>query len=266
MRTRISVREASSVANSNVIAAIILERLPVITPDLPAWEVEYQEWKQARDYTFRQPMPMELTEMRNLGGAGGEEEEDEDDDDEEEEEEEDEDEEGGSSNRKQRYEPAPRRTAADEFGDVRSLERALDQRLFMLVRTAGKGGRWRFPQTAQADGETMRAAAQRALEAALAPNPELQTWFVGRSPCMHHPAAAAKDPKTKPSKSQSAEGAGEGGGGSCGTLFFHRAQLITGVPALRAGSGFTDYAWLTKAELGTRLEDAALVEQLHKAL
>jgi len=39
--------------------------------------------------------------------------------------------------RKQRYEPAPRWTSADETGDVHSLERALDQRLFMLVRAAG---------------------------------------------------------------------------------------------------------------------------------
>ena len=167
---------------------------------------------------------------------------------------------------------------------------------------AGKGGRWRFPQTPHATGETMRAAAQRALEAALAPDPELQTWFVGRSPCLHHPAlvaefskrkkAKAKGLKAKGEKSEpaAAEGGAEGGasggtlkakgestkpsaaegeaqGGAGGeTLFFHRAQLIRGVPALRAGSGFTDYAWLTKAELGTRLEDAALVEQLQKAL
>ncbi len=39
-----------------------------------------------------------------------------------------------------RYEPAPRRTEADESGDVRSLERALDQRLFMVVCEAGALG------------------------------------------------------------------------------------------------------------------------------
>ena len=42
--------------------------------------------------------------------------------------------------RKARYESAPRRTAADESGDVRSLERALDQRLFMVVCEAGAPG------------------------------------------------------------------------------------------------------------------------------
>lgn len=41
------------------------------------------------------------------------------------------------SGRARRYEPAPRRTAADEANDVRSLERALDEKLFMLVRSAG---------------------------------------------------------------------------------------------------------------------------------
>ena len=157
---------------------------------------------------------------------------------------------------------------------------------------AGKGGRWRFPQAAHAGGETMRGAAQRALEAALAPDPELQTWFVGRSPCLHHPAlgeetSKRKRPRAKAPKAGATPAAAEGGtqGGAGGdapraevgdpkpaaaegaqTLFFHRAQLIRGVPALRAGSGFTDYAWLTKAELGTLLADAALVEQLQKAL
>ena len=63
----------------------------VITPDPPEWEVEYQTWKMERDDPYRQRMPDELIEMRNLGGVGGEEEEEEDDD----EDEQDEDEQGG---------------------------------------------------------------------------------------------------------------------------------------------------------------------------
>lgn len=41
------------------------------------------------------------------------------------------------------YATAPRRTAADESGDVKSLDRALDRTLFLVVR--GQDGRWRFP-------------------------------------------------------------------------------------------------------------------------
>ena len=74
----------------------------VITPEPPAWEVEYQTWKQTRDEAFRQPMPQELIEMRNLGGASDDEDEDEDGDEGEEgvedvEEEEEEEEAGGES-------------------------------------------------------------------------------------------------------------------------------------------------------------------------
>lgn len=94
----------------------------------------------------------------------------------------------------------------------------------------------------------MRAAAQRALDATLAPDRALQTWFVGRSPCLHHPAPV-----------------GSGGGGG-ETLFFHRAQLIRGKPRLRAGSGLAEFVWATKAELEARLGDAELAAQLRRAL
>lgn len=93
--------------------------------------MEYQTWKAARDAPYFKRMPSELTEMRNLGGEGGDEDEREDAA------EASEDEEGPGLGRKQRYEPALRWTSADETGDVHSLERALDQRLFMLVRAAG---------------------------------------------------------------------------------------------------------------------------------
>lgn len=112
----------------------------------------------------------------------------------------------------------------------------------------------------------MRAAAQRALDASLAPHAELQTWFVGRSPCLHHPA-----PPDAPASGAKALAKGGGGGavgdeGSARTLFFHRVQLIRGVPALKAGSGLAEFAWVTKAELGDRLDDPTLVAQLQKAL
>lgn len=40
--------------------------------------------------------------------------------------------------------PLPRRTKADELGDVRSLDRRLDRTLYLLLRN--KEGRWRFPE------------------------------------------------------------------------------------------------------------------------
>lgn len=44
-----------------------------------------------------------------------------------------------------RWEPAPLESEADRGGDVRSLKRRLDQRVFMLVRRKGGSGSWEFP-------------------------------------------------------------------------------------------------------------------------
>lgn len=44
--------------------------------------------------------------------------------------------------------PAPRQTKADELGDVKSLDRALDRTLFLLVKEQGPQGRgWTLPST-----------------------------------------------------------------------------------------------------------------------
>lgn len=43
-----------------------------------------------------------------------------------------------------RWDPAPRVTEADKTGDVKSLRRRLDQRLFMLVKKKGGNG-WMLP-------------------------------------------------------------------------------------------------------------------------
>lgn len=42
--------------------------------------------------------------------------------------------------------PMPRRTEADEKGDVRRLDRALDRTLYLVVRRGeGEGAVWEFP-------------------------------------------------------------------------------------------------------------------------
>jgi len=51
--------------------------------------------------------------------------------------------------------PAPRRTLADEKNDRRSLDRALDSRLYLLIKPKG-GKTWQFPQATNTAGETIR--------------------------------------------------------------------------------------------------------------
>lgn len=87
----------------------------------------------------------------------------------------------------------------------------------------------------------------------------VQTFFVGNAPMGHHAAGG---------------GSGSGSGGAAkavaaaagNTLFFHRCQLIQGVPALQAGGPWGDHAWVAKDELGDYIKDAQLLELLQKML
>lgn len=49
--------------------------------------------------------------------------------------------------------PAPRETEADKTGDVRRLDRALDQTLYLVVK--GKDGKWGFPADIIPEGENL---------------------------------------------------------------------------------------------------------------
>ncbi len=145
--------------------------------------------------------------------------------------------------------PAPRTTPADASGDTSTLHRALDKRLFLVLKGGGssRGGGSagvRFPAALQGsgEGEPIRAAAERALAAALIPapgSPPLETYFVGNAPAGHLAAADAPGVAGDDASSSS---------DSAATLFFHRVQLVAGTPA-PASAADGPLAWLTKEEL-----------------
>ena len=90
---------------------------------------------------------------------------------------------------------------------------------------------WDFPQAVPAAGESVRAAAERALRLALGSS--VSAYFVGNAPAAHWAVPAAAD-------------------GRPATLFYHTAQLLPDSrPALEpAGvSGATELAWVTRGEL-----------------
>ena len=91
--------------------------------------------------------------------------------------------------------------------------------MYLLLRQ--RSGTWGFPQAAHAPGESVRQAAQRALEQAA---PGMDTYFVGNGPAAH--AATAE-----------------------GATFFMCASYLGGKVALPKG-GATDFAWVSKEELG----------------
>ncbi|ATY67059.1 50S ribosomal subunit L30 [Cordyceps militaris] len=132
--------------------------------------------------------------------------------------------------------PRPRRTEADERGDVRRLDRKLDQTLYLVVK--GKDG-WGFPADVLAESENLHV---RALQQAAGVN--MNTWIVGRVPVAH-----LIDEPTR-----AADGAVQKKG--CKT-FYLRGRIMAGQADLAGNSlGYTDFQWLTREELEQALPAA----------
>ncbi|CAI6008164.1 unnamed protein product [Closterium sp. NIES-65] len=133
------------------------------------------------------------------------------------------------------FDAPSRRTAADEANDVRSLQRALDKRLYLLLKgpsLAGQSGSdtWHFPEKLYEGEDSMRQCAERAAAASLGSS--LDLYFVGNAPCAHAPMAAA-------------------------TAFFFRAHVLGGdfQPSART---IKDFAWVSKAEIPEYVDLSAI--------
>ncbi|MCO5582042.1 hypothetical protein L7F22_035933 [Adiantum nelumboides] len=133
------------------------------------------------------------------------------------------------------FEPAPRITEADKANDRKSLQRALDRRLFLIVQGYPLGYSkekliWHFPERLYKSEQTMRLCAESVLVPTAAK--EEDVYFVGNAPCGHfietHPDLKTKTPVTY-------------------KRFFFRSQLL-GKVRYKAWN-YKDYAWVTKEEL-----------------
>ena len=135
---------------------------------------------------------------------------------------------------------APRATAADALGDVRSLDRAYSARLLLLLRDA-RSGTWTLPGGPRLEGERMVAAAERTMRSAWgAPSSSpLDAWYVGAAPVGHWL-------EVFPEEVQAATGA------YGAKHFVYRAELLGGKLA-RPGAGFDEWAWVTRDEAEERL-------------
>lgn len=189
-------------SSSSLFASTVLERLPVILPEPPAWEVDYRIFSFERRQLYRKEYPKEFLDM-------------------------------GSSNRGEEgdivFEPAPRITDADRTNDIRSLQRALDKRLYLIVNGQPENSefqqpRWHFPEKIYENEETMRQCAEKALAGNVGTS--METYFVGNAPCGH---------LSTPSQPNSVR-------------FFFRSQFLVGNVTL-SNRRLEDYAWVTKEEL-----------------
>ncbi|KAI5647188.1 hypothetical protein M9H77_33193 [Catharanthus roseus] len=140
------------------------------------------------------------------------------------------------------YVPAPRITEADKTNDKRSLQRALDRRLYLLIHGTAYGSpngkpTWHFPEKIYESEETLRKCAESALQSVI--GDLSQTYFVGNAPMGHmilNPTESSQD--VQPLK-----------------RFFFKSQVI-------ATNKFDigrcdDFVWVTKDELLEYFPDQA---------
>uniref|UniRef100_T1IXA6 Large ribosomal subunit protein mL46 n=1 Tax=Strigamia maritima TaxID=126957 RepID=T1IXA6_STRMM len=82
----------------------------------------------------------------------------------------------------EKFQFAGRLTEADAKNDQKSLQRALDQHLILVVRQKlGRDFKWVLPQAPWKEGETMRQTAERVLEHIC--GNKIQARFLGNTPC-----------------------------------------------------------------------------------
>ncbi len=80
------------------------------------------------------------------------------------------------------FQPASRRTKADEEGDVRSLDRSLDAILRLVVKQKFHNlWLWDLPAASWSEGETLRETAEKAVRECC--GEELRVQVMGNAPC-----------------------------------------------------------------------------------
>ncbi|KAF5386935.1 hypothetical protein D9615_001710 [Tricholomella constricta] len=132
----------------------------------------------------------------------------------------------------------PRVHEADANRDYKSLDRKGKRNIYLLLQ-AKAGGKdiWRFPQGGVEKGELLHQAAQRDLHAECGEN--MDTWIVSRNPIGVYKEApldtSSPDPKAEK------------------ITFFFKGHIMAG-QAKPNPKAFSDFAWLTKQEIETRVE------------
>ncbi|CAM8999338.1 unnamed protein product [Rhodiola kirilowii] len=125
---------AASTSEEKIVAAVLFERLPVVIPKIEPIVYAFQEFSFRWRQQYRRVYPDEM-----LDKAAGR----------------------GKGDYHIDYEPAPRITEADKTNDTKSLQRALDRRLYLLLygdSYSAPDGKpvWHFPEKVYEDEDTLR--------------------------------------------------------------------------------------------------------------
>ncbi|KAF9452826.1 hypothetical protein P691DRAFT_696140 [Macrolepiota fuliginosa MF-IS2] len=128
---------------------------------------------------------------------------------------------------------APREHPSDKSGDIKSLDRAGERNLYLLLKSKENGKDvWRFPQGGVETTDFLHQAAQKDLHAECGEG--IDTWIVSRAPI-----GVYKPPQSDPSAPED-------------VVFFYKAHIMAG--QVRPAEGIQDFAWLTKQEIEQRLD------------
>jgi len=139
-----------------IITGVFLERPPRISPNVPYYEQQYQQYRWDRDQKFARPLSSFHEVMEAVDGDSGlaadkemtpEEELRQED----------------KIDPWDYIKPAPRTTAADAAGDTQSLDRRLDRRLYLILKRDRTEFSWQFPQRERLSNETLRKSSERAV-------------------------------------------------------------------------------------------------------
>ncbi|KAG5651528.1 hypothetical protein H0H81_008340 [Sphagnurus paluster] len=134
----------------------------------------------------------------------------------------------------------PRVHESDGARDYHSLDRKGKRNIYLLLQTRLDGKDiWRFPQGSVEKGELLHQAAQRDLHAECGEN--MDTWIVSRNP-VGVLKVAPQDISTAETKPEE-------------IIFFFKGHIMAGQVKLHS-KVISDFAWLTKQEIQTRVEAA----------
>ncbi|GAB4848255.1 hypothetical protein Ancab_002922 [Ancistrocladus abbreviatus] len=196
---------SSKSSSDKIVASVLFERLPVVVPKIDPVVYAFQEFSFRWQQQYRRVYPDEFYKKYESRGKG---------------------------DYQIDYVPAPRITEADKINDRRSLQRALDRRLYLLLFGNPYGAPngkpvWHFPEKVYESEETLRKCAESALKSII--GDLSHTYFVGNAPMAH----MVIQPDSTPDLSLK--------------RFFFKSQVI-------ATSKFNigkceDYVWVTKNEL-----------------
>ncbi|KAK8937075.1 hypothetical protein KSP39_PZI012746 [Platanthera zijinensis] len=193
--------------SDNNVASVLFERLPVVIPKIDPIVYAFHEFSLRWGQQYRRRYPDEI-----LGKGAAR----------------------GKGDYQIDFVPAPRITEADRTNDRKSLKRALDRRLYLLLYgstygTNNKKPVWHFPEKVYESEDTFRLCAESALKSVLGGLDH--TYFVGNAPFAH---MTIESTEISPDSSNFKR-------------FFFKSQVI-GTTKLNIGN-CEDHVWVTKDEL-----------------